>query len=254
MTASRGRRARSTRRVRRPALPHSRASFDSLASPASRRPDRRRARPDPPRDHRPRPDRRRARGARLRRRRGARADGDRRRGGPDRRRRPDLPVPRAADPARAARRRGDRRGPRAGRPRRRPASVRPVPRLARCATPRMDAASRGQVDWIETHNARIIGRRRQRAGGRVRARARAARRRRVRRPHARSRSASPTRSSTATRRRRPGLLAALPPAELVTGRASFYVRLLTPVAKLVQRARGNGRVAAGRRVDRDGAR
>jgi hypothetical protein len=39
-----------------------------------------------------------------------------------------------------------------------------------------------------------------------------------------------------------GLLAALADAELVPGRASFTVRLWTPVAKLVQRARGNGRV------------
>jgi predicted metal-dependent phosphoesterase TrpH len=41
-----------------------------------------------------------------------------------------------------------------------------------------------------------------------------------------------------------GLLAALQSAEIVPGRASFYVRLLTPVAKLVQRARGNGRISA----------
>jgi predicted metal-dependent phosphoesterase TrpH len=39
-----------------------------------------------------------------------------------------------------------------------------------------------------------------------------------------------------------GLLAALPTAELVTGRASIYVRLLTPLAKIVQRSRGNGRI------------
>lgn len=39
-----------------------------------------------------------------------------------------------------------------------------------------------------------------------------------------------------------GLLAALPPVDLVTGRASLYVRLLTPVAKVIQRARGNGRI------------
>jgi predicted metal-dependent phosphoesterase TrpH len=39
-----------------------------------------------------------------------------------------------------------------------------------------------------------------------------------------------------------GLLAGLPDAELVTGRASFYLRLLTPLAKVVQRSRGNGRV------------
>jgi predicted metal-dependent phosphoesterase TrpH len=41
-----------------------------------------------------------------------------------------------------------------------------------------------------------------------------------------------------------GLLAALPAADLITGRASLYVRLLTPIAKVVQRARGNGRVRA----------
>lgn len=39
-----------------------------------------------------------------------------------------------------------------------------------------------------------------------------------------------------------GLRAALPAASLVTGRASIFVRLLTPIAKVVQRARGNGRV------------
>jgi predicted metal-dependent phosphoesterase TrpH len=40
-----------------------------------------------------------------------------------------------------------------------------------------------------------------------------------------------------------GLRAALArPMELVTGRASAYVRLIAPAAKLVQRARGRGRV------------
>jgi predicted metal-dependent phosphoesterase TrpH len=39
-----------------------------------------------------------------------------------------------------------------------------------------------------------------------------------------------------------GLRAALATAEIVTGRASMYVRLLTPLAKVVQRARGNGRI------------
>jgi predicted metal-dependent phosphoesterase TrpH len=39
-----------------------------------------------------------------------------------------------------------------------------------------------------------------------------------------------------------GLLAALPGAEIVPGRASYLVRLWTPVAKGVNRARGNGRV------------
>jgi predicted metal-dependent phosphoesterase TrpH len=41
-----------------------------------------------------------------------------------------------------------------------------------------------------------------------------------------------------------GLRAALASAALVTGRASFFVRAVTPIAKLVQRARGNGRMAS----------
>ncbi len=39
-----------------------------------------------------------------------------------------------------------------------------------------------------------------------------------------------------------GLLAALPRAEIVPGRATYFVRLWTPVAKGVQRLRGNGRI------------
>ena len=41
-----------------------------------------------------------------------------------------------------------------------------------------------------------------------------------------------------------GLRAALATAELVTGRATVFVRAVTPIAKLVQRARGNGRMAS----------
>jgi len=41
-----------------------------------------------------------------------------------------------------------------------------------------------------------------------------------------------------------GLLAALPTAELVRGRATYFVRLLTPISKLVNRVRGNTRVPA----------
>jgi predicted metal-dependent phosphoesterase TrpH len=40
-----------------------------------------------------------------------------------------------------------------------------------------------------------------------------------------------------------GLLAALPDVELVTGRATLFIRAVTPIAKLVQIARGNGRNA-----------
>jgi predicted metal-dependent phosphoesterase TrpH len=42
-----------------------------------------------------------------------------------------------------------------------------------------------------------------------------------------------------------GLLAALTNVELVPGRASYIVRVLTPVAKLVNRVRGNRRVRPG---------
>ena len=62
-------------------------------------------------------------------------------------------------------------------------------------------------------------------------------------PTASSRSASPTPSldgGSVDRRR--GCWRPSPALELIPGRASFYVRLLTPVAKLVKRARGNGRV------------
>lgn len=38
------------------------------------------------------------------------------------------------------------------------------------------------------------------------------------------------------------LLALLPGAEIIPGRASYYVRLWTPLAKLVNRARGNDRI------------
>ncbi len=43
-----------------------------------------------------------------------------------------------------------------------------------------------------------------------------------------------------------GLLAALPSAELISGRATFFIRAVTPVAKVIQRLRGNGRQATAR--------
>lgn len=42
-----------------------------------------------------------------------------------------------------------------------------------------------------------------------------------------------------------GLRAALSTARLVPGRATYYARAITPIAKLVQRARGNGRIREG---------
>jgi predicted metal-dependent phosphoesterase TrpH len=99
----------------------------------------------------------------------------------------------------------------------------------------------GQVDWIETHNARIaVGKGNQLAAEFARDHGL---------PGIAVSDAHTTFEvgvaytvldgdpSTAA-----GLLAALPTAELMTGRASMYIRLLTPLAKVVQRARGNGRI------------
>jgi predicted metal-dependent phosphoesterase TrpH len=98
-----------------------------------------------------------------------------------------------------------------------------------------------RVDWVETWNARIVGR-----SGNERAAdfARAHRLPGVAVSDAHSvlevglaYSVLEGDPSTAA-----GLLRALPSAALVPGRASYVARLLTPVAKLVQRSRGNGRV------------
>src|SRR6266508_3291261 len=94
------------------------------------------------------------------------------------------------------------------------------------------AATAGLVDWIETHNARAIGRANERATA-------------FAREHglpgvAVSDSHSTIEVGVAWTRLSgdpstpAGLLAALPGAELVTGRASYAVRLMGPVAKAVQ--------------------
>ena len=220
---------------------HTRGSFDSLSDPAAvdaRRPE---SRADPPGDHRPRPDRRGAPGPRQR---AARPDDHRRLRGEDGRRRPHLPVPRAARSRPGCRRPrpSPRRAIRAawsGSPIRSTASAAP------CSTTDDSKRLVDEVDWVEGWNARVVGR-----GGNERAAEFAlepppAGGRGVRRPHDPSRSGSPTRSSTATRRRRHGLLAALSTAAIVPGRASYVARTITPLAKLVQRARGNGRVRPG---------
>jgi predicted metal-dependent phosphoesterase TrpH len=110
--------------------------------------------------------------------------------------------------------------------------------------PRLDDLA-SQVDWIETWNARLVGR-----GGNERA-ADFARSHRL--PGVAVSDAHTTleigvaytvlsgNPSTAA-----GLLAALQSAELVPGRASYVARTITPLAKLVQRARGNGRVRPAR--------
>ena len=99
----------------------------------------------------------------------------------------------------------------------------------------------GAVDWVETWNARVVGR-----GGNERAAAfaqsHACRAWPSRTPTRLSRSGSPTASWTAIRR---PPLACSPPSDRSTScRAGQPMSLgpITPLAKLVQRARGNGRV------------
>jgi predicted metal-dependent phosphoesterase TrpH len=97
------------------------------------------------------------------------------------------------------------------------------------------------VDWVETHNARVMfGDGNQKAAELAHAHGRPG----IAVSDAHSAfevgvayTAFDDDPSTAA-----GLLAGLPTAELVLGRASLYVRLWTPIAKAVQRARGNRRI------------
>jgi predicted metal-dependent phosphoesterase TrpH len=97
------------------------------------------------------------------------------------------------------------------------------------------------VDWVEGHNARVmLGNGNQKAAELAHRHARPA----IAVSDAHSAfevgvayTAFDRDPSTAA-----GLLAALPAADLVLGRSSLYVRLWTPIAKAVQRARGNRRV------------
>jgi predicted metal-dependent phosphoesterase TrpH len=97
------------------------------------------------------------------------------------------------------------------------------------------------VDWVEGHNARVaVGRGNERAA--EFARANDLGQLAVSDAHSAfevgvAYTALDGDPSTAA-----GLLAALPGAELIRGRGSFYLRLLTPIAKGVQRLRGNVRI------------
>jgi hypothetical protein len=97
-----------------------------------------------------------------------------------------------------------------------------------------------QVDWVEVHNARLIG------GGNERAAAFALEHGlagvAVSDAHSILEVAVAYTALDGDLTTPAGLLAALPSAELVTGRASYAIRLWTPIAKAVQRLRGNGRV------------
>ena len=98
----------------------------------------------------------------------------------------------------------------------------------------------GLVDWIETYNARLIG------GGNEQAAAFALARGlpgvAVSDAHSTFEVGVAYTALTGDPSTPAGLLAALGSVELVPGHASYAIRVLTPVAKLVQRSRGNGRV------------
>jgi predicted metal-dependent phosphoesterase TrpH len=100
----------------------------------------------------------------------------------------------------------------------------------------------GLVDWVETYNARVLG------GSANEQAALFARDHglpgvAVSDAHATLEVGVAYTSLTGDPSTPAGLRAALPQAQLVMGRATYFTRLLTPVAKLVQRARGNSRVA-----------
>ncbi len=95
------------------------------------------------------------------------------------------------------------------------------------------------VDWVETYNARLLGRGNDRA-------VEFAREHRL--PGVAVSDAHSILEVAVAYCRLDGdpgtpagLLAALAGVQLVPGRASLVIRAWTPVAKLVQRARGNGR-------------
>jgi predicted metal-dependent phosphoesterase TrpH len=96
------------------------------------------------------------------------------------------------------------------------------------------------VDWVEVHNARLIGKGNEQAAG-------------FAREHGLPGVAVSDAHSTlevgvayvaldGNPSTPAGLLAALPGSDLVTGRATYGVRLWTPIAKGVNRLRGNTRV------------
>lgn len=96
------------------------------------------------------------------------------------------------------------------------------------------------VDWIETHNARLVGGGNERAGTFAREHDRPGVA--VSDAHTIVEVGVAYTALDGDPSTPAGLLAGLPSSELVAGRASFAVRLWTPFAKGVQRARGNRRI------------
>jgi len=106
------------------------------------------------------------------------------------------------------------------------------------------------VDWVEIHNARLVGR------GNEEAAAYALANRlpgvAVSDAHSLLEVGVSYTALDGDPSTPEGLLAGLRAVQIVPGRASFVARLITPVARVVQRARGNGR-GQGAPVDRDAA-
>jgi hypothetical protein len=103
------------------------------------------------------------------------------------------------------------------------------------------AGFRGLIDWVEVHNARVVG-------GSANERAAAFARAHglpgvaVSDAHTTLEVGVAYTAVLGDPSTPAGLLDALGTAQLVTGRASYVARLITPVAKIVQRSRGNRRV------------
>ena len=106
--------------------------------------------------------------------------------------------------------------------------------------PRLEAIA-GLVDWVEAHNARVVT-----GSGNERARRFAEETGlpgiAVSDAHSVLEVGVAYTALEGDPSTPEGLLAALTSVELVPGRASYIVRGLTPFAKLINRARGNGRV------------
>ena len=96
------------------------------------------------------------------------------------------------------------------------------------------------VDWVEIHNARLVGRGNERAA--VYALDNGLPGVAVSDAHSVAEIGVAYAALEGDPSTPAGLLAALRTVEIVPGRASYVVRLLTPVAKVVQRARGNRRI------------
>ncbi len=104
---------------------------------------------------------------------------------------------------------------------------------------RMDSLG-ASVDWVETHNARVVGRGNERAAAYAREHGLAGVA--VSDAHSILEIGVAYTALDGDPSNAAGLLEALARVQLVPGRASLVVRAWTPVAKVVQRARGNRRV------------